>query len=130
MQCQDPAAYAIIDDLLRRSANKRTAMPIHEYKCQACGCRTEALQKLRDKPLQKCPKCGGALVKLISSPAIQFKGSGFYITDYAHKNIPSKEKTSRDHEPAGKAPEKAADKPAEKTEPAKPAVKKDKPAAE
>ena len=66
-------------------------MPIHEYKCKKCGIRTEALQKLRDKPLQKCRKCGGALEKLISSPAIQFKGSGFYITDYAHKNIPSKE---------------------------------------
>ena len=84
-------------------------MPIHEYKCPACGCRTEALQKLRDKPLQKCPKCGGQLVKLISSPAIQFKGSGFYITDYAHKNIPSKEKTSRDHTPCEKTTEKPAD---------------------
>ena len=66
-------------------------MPIHEYKCKKCGARSEALQKLRDKPLQKCRKCGGALEKLISSPAIQFKGSGFYITDYAHKNITAKE---------------------------------------
>jgi len=75
-------------------------MPIHEYKCKKCGARTEALQKLRDKPLQKCRKCGGALEKLISSPAIQFKGSGFYITDYAHKSIPAKEE-----KPKGK-PEK------------------------
>jgi putative FmdB family regulatory protein len=112
-------------------------MPIHEYKCQACGGRTEALQKLRDKPLQKCPKCGGPLVKLISSPAIQFKGSGFYITDYSHKNIPSKEEKARDSKPADKPAdkpaEKTADKHAEKTgdkaAPAKGAAKKDAPSS-
>jgi putative FmdB family regulatory protein len=87
-------------------------MPIHEYKCQACGAKTEALQKLKDKPLQKCPKCGGSLRKLISSPAIQFKGSGFYITDYAHKNIPGQEKRGGNEKPA----ETAADKPAAKPE--------------
>ena len=73
-------------------------MPIHEYKCRKCGARSEALQKLRDKPLQKCQKCGGALKRLISSPAIQFKGSGFYITDYAQKSIPAEEE-----KPKGKA---------------------------
>ncbi|MHB8095783.1 MAG: FmdB family zinc ribbon protein [Candidatus Aminicenantales bacterium] len=78
-------------------------MPIHEYKCKKCGCRMEALQKLNDKPLQKCQKCGGSLEKLISSPAIQFKGSGFYITDYAHKNIPSKEAKPRENAPKDKA---------------------------
>ena len=91
-------------------------MPIHEYKCQACGCRTEALQKLRDKPLQKCPKCGGPLVKLISSPAIQFKGSGFYITDYAHKNIPTQEEKARDSKPVEKPAEKAPEKSGAKSE--------------
>ena len=91
-------------------------MPIHEYKCQACGAKTEVLQKLGDKPLQKCPKCGGALRKLISSPAIQFKGSGFYITDYAHKNIPGQEKKAREEKPADKAAEKTALKPEAKTE--------------
>jgi putative FmdB family regulatory protein len=94
-------------------------MPIHEYKCKACGGRTEALQKLRDKPIQKCPKCGGPLIKLISSPAIQFKGSGFYITDYAHKNIPTKEEKARDTAPA----DKPADKPESKAE-TKPAAAK------
>jgi putative FmdB family regulatory protein len=89
-------------------------MPIHEYKCKTCGARSEALQKLRDKPLQKCPKCGGPLVKLISSPAIQFKGSGFYITDYSHKNIPSKEEKARDSKPVDKPADKPAEKPAEK----------------
>jgi putative FmdB family regulatory protein len=99
-------------------------MPIHEYKCKACGARTEALQKLRDKPLQKCPKCGGALVKLISSPAIQFKGSGFYITDYAHKNIPAQEKKAREEKPAEKAADKAETKAEPKPEAPKPAAKK------
>ena len=67
-------------------------MPIYEYKCQSCGERHEKLQKYSDPLCKKCPHCGGLLKKLISSPAIQFKGSGFYITDYAKKNSPSEEK--------------------------------------
>lgn len=66
-------------------------MPIHEYKCTKCGKVTEALQKASDRPLEKCQKCGGPLRKLISSPAIQFKGTGWYITDYAKKNSPTPE---------------------------------------
>ncbi|HPW17281.1 MAG TPA: zinc ribbon domain-containing protein [Candidatus Aminicenantes bacterium] len=64
-------------------------MPIYEYECKTCGERTEVLQKARDKPLDKCPKCGGAVVKRVSSPAIQFKGNGWYITDYAKKSSPA-----------------------------------------
>jgi putative FmdB family regulatory protein len=64
-------------------------MPIYEYACKACGAKTEVLQKAKDKPLAACPKCGGAVVKLISSPAIQFKGNGWYITDYAKKSAPA-----------------------------------------
>jgi putative FmdB family regulatory protein len=60
-------------------------MPIYEYQCQKCRETTEVLQKAKDKPLEKCPKCGAPVVKRISSPAIQFKGSGWYITDYAKK---------------------------------------------
>jgi putative FmdB family regulatory protein len=57
-------------------------MPLYEYECDACGHRFEKIQKFSD-PLEKtCPTCGGAVHKLMSSPAIQFKGSGFYITDY------------------------------------------------
>jgi len=63
-------------------------MPIHEYKCKKCHCAFEALQKAGAKPLQKCQKCGGPLEKLISSPAIQFKGNGWYVTDYARKTSP------------------------------------------
>jgi putative FmdB family regulatory protein len=64
-------------------------MPIYEYQCQKCRHVCEVLQKAKDKPPDKCPKCGGAVAKLVSSPAIQFKGNGWYITDYAKKNSPS-----------------------------------------
>jgi len=58
-------------------------MPLYEYQCTACKERTEILQRVSDPPYTHCPKCGGEVKKLISSPAIQFKGSGFYKTDYA-----------------------------------------------
>ena len=58
-------------------------MPLYEYQCQQCAERVEILQKISDPPYSHCPKCGGEMKKLLSSPAIQFKGSGFYKTDYA-----------------------------------------------
>ena len=58
-------------------------MPLYEYLCGQCGERSEILQKIADAPATHCPKCGGDLKKLHSAPAIQFKGSGFYKTDYA-----------------------------------------------
>jgi putative FmdB family regulatory protein len=61
-------------------------MPLYEYQCQECGETHEVIQRLSDPPFAICPACGGALKKLISSPAIQFKGSGFYITDYGKGN--------------------------------------------
>src|SRR6266508_4389515 len=61
-------------------------MPLYEYECDACGHRFEKIQKFSDPLVDTCPKCGGAVRKLMSSPAIQFKGSGFYITDYAKKD--------------------------------------------
>jgi len=60
-------------------------MPIYEYRCEACGQQTEALQRLADPPLSECPHCGGPLRKMISAPAFQFKGTGWYVTDYARK---------------------------------------------
>ena len=57
-------------------------MPLYEYECAACAHRFERIQKFSDPLVDVCPKCGGAVRKLLSSPAIQFKGSGFYITDY------------------------------------------------
>jgi putative FmdB family regulatory protein len=58
-------------------------MPLYEYQCDACAHRFEVIQKFSDAPIDVCPKCGGAVKKLLSSPAIQFKGTGWYITDYA-----------------------------------------------
>src|SRR5919206_379977 len=62
-------------------------MPLYEYKCDNCGQRFELIQKFSDPPAETCPKCGsGPVHKQMSSPAIQFKGSGWYITDYARKD--------------------------------------------
>ena len=65
-------------------------MPLYEYQCKKCKAHTEAIQKFSDKPLVKCRKCGGRLEKLLSASAIQFKGSGWYVTDYAGKKTDSK----------------------------------------
>ena len=94
-------------------------MPIYEYECQKCGKRTEAIQRIGEKPLKICPHCGGKLKKLASAPAIQFKGSGWYVTDYARakkeeKPASGSEKAETSEKPAEKPAEKSADKPAEK----------------
>ena len=60
-------------------------MPLYEYECTECGHRTELLQRRGDAPLEKCPQCGSAVRKLFSAPAVQFKGTGWYVTDYAGK---------------------------------------------
>lgn len=61
-------------------------MPLYEYHCGACGHRFEQIQKFSDPVVEICPNCGERKVqKLLSSPAFQFKGSGWYITDYARK---------------------------------------------
>jgi putative FmdB family regulatory protein len=62
-------------------------MPMYEYECTACGHRFERIRKFSDPPIEECPNCGESKVqKLMSSPAIQFKGTGWYITDYAKKS--------------------------------------------
>ena len=66
-------------------------MPLYEYECDACGHRFEKIQKFSDPLQDTCPKCGGPVHKLMSSPAIQFKGSGFYITDYARSGKEAKD---------------------------------------
>ena len=70
-------------------------MPIYEYQCKSCNERHEIIQRISDEPLTHCPKCGGEMKKLISSPAIQFKGSGFYKTDYASSGSSSKPSESK-----------------------------------
>jgi len=57
-------------------------MPLYEYECEANGHRTEIIQRLADAPLEKCPQCGSPVQKLLSAPAFQFKGTGWYVTDY------------------------------------------------
>lgn len=72
-------------------------MPLYEYECDACQRRFEKLQRVSDPLLTACPKCGGAVHKKFSVPALQFKGNGFYITDYGRKGS----------SPGGDAPAKA-----------------------
>jgi len=79
-------------------------MPIYEYQCTKCREVCEVLQKAKDKPLDKCPHCGGPMVKRISSPAIQFKGSGWYVNDYAKKSSsPAETKTGTKAGPKAEA---------------------------
>ncbi len=63
-------------------------MPLYEYECEKCGHRFEKIRKFSDPPVKTCPRCKGTVKKLPSAPAIQFKGSGWYITDYARKSSP------------------------------------------
>ena len=60
-------------------------MPLYEYQCKKCGHRFERIQRFSDPPVKKCPKCGGKVEQLLSPPAVQFKGSGWYVTDYRPK---------------------------------------------
>lgn len=86
-------------------------MPLYEYQCDACGHRFETIQKFSDPPIEQCPKCGAAVRKLQSAPAFQFKGTGWYITDYAKKDsVPAG--TTGESAPASK---EAAPAPAEKS---------------
>lgn len=83
-------------------------MPLYEYQCDDCGHRFELIRKFSDDPVRNCPSCAGRVRKLLSSPAIQFKGTGWYVTDYARKS------DSGDAQPAsgeGKAGSDAADAP-------------------
>ncbi len=66
-------------------------MPLYEYQCESCGGRFEVIQRFSDPPVEVCQTCGGHVRKLLSAPAIQFKGSGWYITDYARKGMSASE---------------------------------------
>ena len=61
-------------------------MPIYEYECKKCHHRFERIVKFSDRPMKKCPDCGGSVEQTITAPAVQFKGSGWYVTDYAKKS--------------------------------------------
>jgi putative FmdB family regulatory protein len=93
-------------------------MPLYEYECDACGHRFETIQKFADPPLERCPKCGGPVHKLQSAPAFQFKGSGWYITDYARKDSGSAGREAKTESAAGetKAETKTDTKPETKSD--------------
>ena len=88
-------------------------MPIYEYECQKCKAHVEILQKMTDKPLVKCRKCGGRLEKQWSQSGFQFKGSGWYVTDYAGKKTVGKEEKADAEAKASES--KAADKSSDKS---------------
>src|SRR5437762_13854359 len=77
---------AKINQHTRAVARATPHMPLYEYQCQKCGHRFERIQKFSDKMVKKCPECGGKVEQMISAPAVQFKGSGWYVTDYANKS--------------------------------------------
>ena len=60
-------------------------MPLYEYQCKKCKHKFEKIQKFSDPPVKKCPECGGPVEKLLHAPAVQFKGTGWYVTDYGGK---------------------------------------------
>jgi putative FmdB family regulatory protein len=80
---------------------KEAGLPLYEYQCTKCGNRHEKIRKFSDAPLTKCQKCGGKLEQLVSSSAIQFKGSGWYVTDYARKSTPPPTSTASEPSDGG-----------------------------
>jgi putative FmdB family regulatory protein len=103
-------------------------MPLYEYECDACGHRFEKIQRFSDAPVENCPKCGGPVHKVLSSPAIQFKGSGWYITDYAKKEGAKDAKADSVDAKDAKAGADAKDTKAAATETKDAAPAKDRPA--
>ena len=97
-------------------------MPLYEYQCEACGRHFEKIRKYSDPPVKKCPKCKGTVRKLPSAPAIQFKGAGWYITDYARKSSSQGEEKEKEKKPAEEKP--AKDTKAAPASSAKPSKKK------
>lgn len=93
-------------------------MPIYEFECRKCKAHSEVLQKLNDKPPVKCRKCGGRLERMISASAFQFKGTGWYVTDYAgngKKEKSSEEKSESASTTSGDKSETKETSPAKKT---------------
>lgn len=79
-------------------------MPLYEYQCKKCGHRFERIQRFSDPLVKKCPECGGKVEQVISAPAVQFKGTGWYVTDYAKKSgsgSSSKSETKSESESKG-----------------------------
>jgi len=109
-----PSAAPTSPGDLRSLLESSHPMPLREYQCKKCKHRFEKIQKFSDKPLTKCPECGGKLEELLSAPAVQFKGSGWYVTDYAKKGAAPASSSSSDGESKGKAAESKESKKEEK----------------
>jgi len=84
---------------------RRVSVPLYEYKCLKCGRKTEKIENVAGPHLKKCPHCGGKVEALFSAPAIQFKGSGWYVTDYGGKK--SSGDSGKDDKPATESKESA-----------------------
>ena len=92
-------------------------MPLYEYECKKCHHRFERLQKFSDPHVKKCPKCGGPIEQVISAPAVQFKGSGWYVTDYAKKSsVPSSTSNSSNGDSSSKKEGKSKSEDSSKSE--------------
>jgi len=84
-------------------------MPLYEYECKKCHHRFERIQKFSDPHVKKCPECGGPIEQVISAPAVQFKGSGWYVTDYGKNtsHAPSHSKEKEGDSNSGKKDDKS-----------------------
>ena len=101
-------------------------MPLYEYECTKCHKRTEKIERASGPHLKKCPHCGGKVEQLLAPPAIQFKGSGWYVTDYAGKKSGASESgssASSESSPKDASKEPAKDTPAKDTKEKKPSKK-------
>jgi putative FmdB family regulatory protein len=94
---------------LRRFAGRGFALPLYEYKCEKCGNQFEKIEKHSAPTTQKCPKCGAKAQRMISAAGIQFKGSGWYVTDYKGKNSGATSVESSGDGSSSKSGDKAAD---------------------
>ncbi len=89
-------------------------MPLYEYKCTKCGSKFEKIESVSASEIKKCPKCGARSERVLNAPAIQFKGTGWYVTDYAGKNSGATAKEGGDSSESGSAA-KSGDKSSEKS---------------
>lgn len=100
-------------------------MPLYEYQCKKCKHKFEKIQKFSDRPIKKCPECGGPVEKIQHAPAVQFKGSGWYVTDYGGKKSGASSDGSSEKKETTKETTAAKDGGAHKdTKPKKPEAKK------
>jgi len=92
-------------------------VPLYEYQCKKCKHRFEKIRKFSDPPIKKCPQCGGPVEQLLHAPAVQFKGSGWYVTDYAGKKP---EAATNNSDGSSDKPEKKETAPSPKDKESKP----------